>query len=242
MGQIVKQDRAVSLELLHASLGLVDQEWVAADARGKIDLAAVGAYAAFAFCGSFWGPEVFLVDLHGLIKYTEDKLQVDGKAFIIIPLLGRFKNELGDQYHLTPLAAETQSGIKVRLWAERLIAARKSEHRQHGPAFQKADGACKYGWLEREILERFQVVQQKHPDIIPADVQVLEDYGISRSFRCRATSEARARRVKPADIDIANRWRSFQDAKGHRPRLAMRDHYLDIRLTIPALLRFSESL
>jgi len=85
-------------------------------------------------------------------------------------------------------------------------------------------------------------VQQERPDIIPTDVQVLEDYGISRSFRQGATSEARACGVKPADIELANRWRSFEDAKGHRPRLAMRDHYSDIRLTILALLRFSEQL
>jgi hypothetical protein len=242
MGQIVKQDRAVSLDLMHAFLGLVDQEWATANAKERADLAAIGAYATFAFCGSFRGLEVFLVDLHGLIKYTEERLKVEGKEFIIIPLLGRFKNELGDQYHLTPLIAETQSGIKVRVWAERLIEARQSERRTHGLAFGSADGTCKYGWFEREILERFQVVQQKHPDIIPADVQVLEDYGVSRSFRRGATSEARARGVKPADIDIANRWRSFKDARGHRPRLAMRDHYSDIRLVIPALLRFSENL
>jgi hypothetical protein len=104
------------------------------------------------------------------------------------------------------------------------------------------DGSCRYGWYEREILERFQVVQQKGPDIVPADVQVLEDYGISRSFRRGATSEARARGVKPADIDMANRWRAFESAKGHCPRLAIRDHYSDIRLTIPALFRFSEGL
>jgi hypothetical protein len=102
MGQIVKQDRAVSLDLMHAFLESLEKEWSAADRQGKIDVASIGAYAAFAFCGSFRGPEVFLVDLHGLIKYTQENFQVDGKDFIIVPLLGRFKNELGDQYHLIP--------------------------------------------------------------------------------------------------------------------------------------------
>jgi hypothetical protein len=79
-------------------------------------------------------------------------------------------------------------------------------------------------------------------DIIPADVQVLEEYGLSRSFRRGATSEARARGVTGEDVDLTNRWRSFEGARGHRPRLTMRDHYSDIRLMIPALLRFSGSL
>jgi hypothetical protein len=34
-------------------------------------------------------------------------LSVNGKAYVIIPLLGRFKNELGDQYHLIPLIVTT---------------------------------------------------------------------------------------------------------------------------------------
>jgi hypothetical protein len=44
---------------------------------------------------------------------------------------------------------------------------------------------------EQEILERFQAIQSKRPDLISADTQVLEDYGISRSYRRGATSEAR---------------------------------------------------
>jgi hypothetical protein len=183
MGQIVKQDRAVSVDLMHAFLRLMEKEWSAADARERRELAAIGAYAVFAFCGSFRGPEVFLVDLYGLIKYTDENLAVDGKEYIIIPLLGRFKNELGDQYHLTPLIAVSKSGIKVKQWAQHLIECRRAEHRSHGPEFGSRDGACRYGWYEREFLERFQAVQQSHPHIIPADVQLLEDYGISRSFR-----------------------------------------------------------
>jgi hypothetical protein len=68
---------------------------------------------------------------------------VDGKDLIIIPLLGRFKNELGDQYHLTPLIAETRSGIKVKLWAQHLIEARRSELRRHAPTFGNADVSCR---------------------------------------------------------------------------------------------------
>jgi hypothetical protein len=36
--------------------------------------------------------------------------------YVMVPLLGRFKNEIGEQYHLTPLAAETKSGLKLKLW------------------------------------------------------------------------------------------------------------------------------
>ncbi len=177
---------------------------------------------------------MFAIDLHGLRKYLQDTQVAGSKEYVIIPLLGRFKNELGNQYHLTPLVAQTKLGLKVKQWVQRLVEAHALEGRTRGGTFTEQDGSVRYTWYEREILDRFQTIQQRHPDIIPADVQVLEEYGLSRSFCRGATSEARARGTNAADIDVANRWRAFEEAKGHRPRLAMRDHYADISLLIPA--------
>lgn len=196
-----------------------------------------------AFCGSFRGPEVFLVDLYGLNKYYEENPSYEGQEYVIIPLLGRFKNEVGSQYHLTPLAACTKSGLKVKVWIGRLLEVHQRDRRFNGPAFCDVLGQVASSPLyEREILERFQMIQERHPEIISRDVQVLEEYGLSRSFRRGATSEARARGVDPDDIDLTNRWRNFESARGRRPRMSMRDHYSDIRLLIPALVRFSQSL
>jgi len=244
MGQIVRQDRAISLELMHALCSLLNQEWeVAENHKVRSQIAALGAYSVIAFCGSFRGPEVFLTDLHGLIKYGEERLLAAGKEYVIIPLLGHFKNEIGDQHHLTPLIAVTKSGLRVKEWVDRLVEVRRSKGQVRGPAFaDPGTGAIGMEWYEREILERFQTVQQQRPDIIPPDVQVLEEYGLSRSFRRGATSEARARGTDKDDVDLTNRWRTFEGAKGKRPRLAMRDHYSNIRLLIPALIRFSENM
>jgi hypothetical protein len=244
MGQVIKQDRAVSLDLMHSLMTMLEGEWEACkDARGKNWIASIGAYSLIAFCGSFRGPEVFQVDLFGLMKYVEENPCYKEKEYVIIPLMGRFKNELGEMYHLTPLAATTKSGLEVKKWVKRLVEVRGQEKRSHGPAFAESpNGIINYPKYEREILERFQSIQANRPDVIPADVQVLDEYGLSRSFRRGATSEARARGVRSEDVDLVNRWRTFEGAKGHRPRLTMRDHYSDIRLMIPALLRFSENL
>jgi len=161
MGQVVKQDMAVSLELMHALVEMLEKEWEHASTTSQRSaVASVGAYATIAFCCSFRGPEVFLTDLFGLNKYLAADLSVDGKAYVIIPLLGRFKNELGNQYHLTPLIATTKSGIPVRIWVQRLVDTRLKEGRRNGPAFGDQAGRISYPWYEREILERFQVVQQ----------------------------------------------------------------------------------
>jgi hypothetical protein len=103
---------------------------------------------------------VFLVDLYGLIKYTEENLKSGDKEYVIVPLMGRFKNEIGDQYHLTPLVATTESGLKVKLWIKHLVEVRKLENQEHGPAFSELNrhvvDSSRY---EREILERFQFIQ-----------------------------------------------------------------------------------
>jgi hypothetical protein len=60
MGQLVKQDRAVSLDLMHALMEMLELQWeMSEDARGQNLIASIGAYSIIAFCGSFRGPEVF---------------------------------------------------------------------------------------------------------------------------------------------------------------------------------------
>ena len=70
MGQVVKQDMAVSLELMLALVEMLEKEWEqATTSHLRSAIVSVGAYVTVAFCGSFRGPEVFLVDLYGLNKY-----------------------------------------------------------------------------------------------------------------------------------------------------------------------------
>jgi hypothetical protein len=184
MGQVVRQDRAISLELMHALCSVLEQEWARApELRHKTQIACLGAYCVIAFCGSFRGNEVFMTDLHGLIKYGSDNLLVAGKEYVMIPLLGRFKNEVGDQYHLTPLIAVTKSGLQVKVWVHRLIEVRQAGGHVHSPAFaDPRTGVVPVDWYESEILDRIQHIQSRRPDLIPADVQVLEEFGLSRSF------------------------------------------------------------
>jgi hypothetical protein len=69
MGQEVRQDWVIPLEVMHALMSYLDKEWrETTDPDTRILRASIGAYAIIAFCGSFRGSEAFLVDLHGLRK------------------------------------------------------------------------------------------------------------------------------------------------------------------------------
>ena len=85
-------------------------------------------------------------------------------------------------------------------------------------------------------------VQKLDSRLIPKDVDVPNDMGLNRSLRRGSTSAARSRNVSETDIDLMNRWRKIENAKGMKPAHKMRDHYSDVRLMAPAYLRYSQFL
>jgi hypothetical protein len=182
MGQETHQDLALSIGVLIELLNVLEVEWNAPDASRE-ELAYVGAFACIAYAGSFCGNEVFHTDLYGLLKYAELPLTEAGQRYVLVPLLGRFKNKDGKRYHLIPLAYESASGIKIGCWVERLVEV-KCRHRQmRGPAFSDRRGEPLSSlWIEMEVLDRLHRVQSEKPDLIPKEVNVYEEYGISRSF------------------------------------------------------------
>ena len=123
------------------------------------------------------------------------------------------------------------------------MKARAEEGRTQGPLFtDKVSGVAWSKDYEIKIIERLQRVQDDNKDLILTHVSVAEEYGISRSFRRGATTEARNQGVAEGDIDAMNRWRNFENARGRRPRLKMQDHYSNIKQMTPTLLRFSQAL
>jgi hypothetical protein len=239
MGQDIRQDRAISLNVMHALMDHLEGEWGStADFNTRFHVASLGAYSVIAFCGSFRGLEVFLTDLYGLRKYLDSPRQAQELPHVIIPLLGRLKNENGEKYHLTPLCSVTSSGLQVETWVHRLVQCQAHFGRVQGPAFTTLAGTPAYtSTFEMDILDRFHAIEAWRPDLITPDVQVYEEYGLSRSFRRGSTSEARAWNVDDRDVRLINRWPSFDEGRGQRPRLNMQDHYSDIRLLIQWALR-----
>jgi len=242
MGQEVQQNWAITLPTVHALLDRLETEWNAALGQAQLEMVgSLGAFVAIAFCGSFRGNEVFLVDLFGVSKYLNSSEVEEGT--VVIPLLGRFKGETGERYHLTPLAAVTSSGIPVKKWVERLVKIKEKRFCTHGPLFGDDRGSILNSRvIEMGLMDRLQSIKETQPGIIPSDVDVYEDFGISRSFRRGATSTARTRGVDDKYVNLINRWRSFENAKGRRPTLAMQDHYSDIQILLPELLKFSLAL
>jgi hypothetical protein len=87
MGQEIRQNLAMSIRVLLALLDLLEREWQADPTlHGKEVKVYLGAFSVIAYGGLFRGNEVFLTNLYGLSKYTQNPLFENGSRYVIIPL------------------------------------------------------------------------------------------------------------------------------------------------------------
>jgi hypothetical protein len=233
MGAIYKPNLALTSALMVVYLEVVQARINEATSEKEGHLwTSLGAYSVLCFCGSLRGNEGFLLDLYGLRLYLDEGREPQClKPHVVAPLLGRFKNEIGERgYHLVLLAPVTQSGLRVRYWLEALVKVRVEEGRTRGPAFCDEEGWIAYsGTYESRFFEILTEIQGVSPDLIPALVDVVEDYGIGCSFHQGSDSEAISRGVDSSDIDAMIRWRIVERARGWRPVFSlMREHYADV--------------
>ena len=124
-----------------------------------------------------------------------------------------------------------------------LLRMHEKSGRSKGPTFIDGTGKRMASEsMQKIILNQLLKVQANRPDVISDSVEVLEEYGISRSFRRGATTHARTVNVSKADIKAANRWRDLENAQGRQINQPIMDHYSEIRQILPTLLRFSKAL
>ena len=142
-----------------------------------------------------------------------------------------------------PLAGETRSGLKPRLWVGRAISELANKGVTRGPLFRTPNGQpIRAGSMEPIFFARLEEVQEMRPDLIPEQVDVTDVYGVSRSFRRGSTTEAGNRGVPATVIELNNRWRKTERSGMSQASLGMREHYTDISLALPQLLKYSKAL
>ena len=58
--------------------------------------------------------------------------------------------------------------------------------------------------MEQKFFDHLEHIESEHPDLIPSTDDVVEEYGIYRSFRRASTSEATKKGIPPELIDTNN--------------------------------------
>jgi hypothetical protein len=242
LGDEVHPDRALALDILLEIMALVERDWEGSPPQKKLQLALEGSFYLIAYTLAFRGEGVPLVDLKGLRAHWEQGASYK-TPHVVIPLLGRFKNEVGEAYHIMPVCAETPRGLKPRLWIGRVIECYQAMGVVTGRVFRSSSGECgKMADYEPTFFDRLEEVKTKRPDLIPSNLEIAEHDGVSRSFRRGATSEATNAGANVEVIEANGWWKKVHQSGSRRPNLTTRKHYTDVRLILEFLLKFSSFL
>jgi len=189
--------------------------------------------------------EVVLADIVGMRKHHGLGMKHKDPALrhTVVALLGRFKTESGEKYHLMPLAWQSRSGLQPSIWVERMLTWYEKRKVPQGPVFRTSVGQRAKPVAYQPLLHQLLLdIQEDRPDLIPRGIDVVEEYAVGRSFRRGSNTQAINQKVDERDIDLNNRWRRFEAARGRQPRLQMQQHYADVMQMLPALLRYSAAL
>jgi hypothetical protein len=193
------------------------------------ELVMAGSYMCIAYGGSLRGCEALWVCGDNLRKHIDvGRDDVVNGSHVVVPLIGKFKGEMGTRMHVIPLANETSSGVKIRWWLERLVDLLREEAMMDCPAFCDSDG---YQLRESDIEKVFQPILEelikndamKH--LWPRRLAIREYCRCFRSFRRGAENEALNNGVKEDTIKLVNRWRAYEQKRGKQPGFDMMHHY-----------------
>ena len=247
MGRQTKRNIALDYEVLHIILANLEE-----DIENNRDftfhqkrwLAMVGCYLVTVFVLSLRGNEGFMVEAGGLTNHLpHGRDRSEDLPFVVVPLLGRFKNEDGEKWHLMLSVSVTASGFRVRHWIERVCNILVDENKQSGPAFCHPSGiAIKTIEMDDEFHSQLERVQEKRPDLIPVNVEVREDYSVFRSLRRGSTSRVGELGIPDPIVDLHNRWRKVEIGGGQISSSNMRANYTELRLTKKVRLKYTVNL
>jgi hypothetical protein len=197
------------------------------------------------FGGALRGGEVLMLEASEFVKRRDDGRSLKENGHVVVPLMGRFKNETGERNLVIVLSNVTKSGLQIRKWIDRFTALLLSEGkgRTTGPAICDKDGFVLENWkINGELHQMLKRVQSLNDEIIPNDIDVDKSFNTYRSFRRGATTRAKEQGVSEATIGLNNRWRSVQNKQGSLPKLPMTQLYVEISQALTSKLRFSKSL
>ena len=246
MGRQTKPNIALDYKILHLILTQFEQEIVSevVPMERKRWLVVCGALLLIGFVLSLRGPECFMVEAHGLMSHLHYGTGDDEEIpFVIVPLLGKFKNEDGERWHLMMSVSRTGSGFEVRKWIESLVKILELENNTSGPAFCYPNGKLLSSLdVDLEFHGSLEKVQIDYPNLIEEGLDVRESYSIFRSLRRGSTSRAAELKIDDSVVNLHNRWGTVDYLGGQRSRSNMRDYYTSIRLTRAARLEYTTKL
>ena len=247
VGDLIIQDLAISKDVMLEIMLIIERRLVENpnDTR-NIEL---GYFCLVSWLAALRGNEVMYSNLGETNKLLE--LAKGNRAAPHAPLVlqGKFKNSKAETKYIFVLSCETSSNFPANIltWTERICKLRRSEGRESGWIYAYKEGPKKgkqlpMTFLEENLMEVLDEIQEARSDLIPRDLDIREEYGVFRSFRRGATTEAGNKRVRKSTIELNNSWRKQEASRGKHVTADMVTYYTEIMLAKDARLEFSRAL
>jgi hypothetical protein len=202
MGDIVRPERALPHEIMVAIQAELEKDWENSDPRSRLELALEAAYYLIGFALALRGEEIPLVELRGTSKHWDRSTQ-HIKPHVVVTLLGRFKSETGECYHMMPVMYTTPRGLETGKWIERVLMEYRRKGVVSGYMFRNPDGSkIRSSSMNHKFHDRLELIQSLKPQLITQDTEVRDEYGVSRSFRRGGTSTATNNGAPPLVIKL----------------------------------------
>ena len=216
MGDIVSQDRAYSIQVLHKLLQSYELEWERHGYAIPLGILSSCMFLLVSCLGGMRGFEVMWTDLAALrydLGFCEDNHDFSAIAW---PVVGRFKAHDGQLgCYIIPIAGTTNSGITFFKWTQRFVGRLAMDGHCQGWAFKNQDGTrAKASQFMEDIYQRLETIQSE-TSLIDPDCDIRAEYGAQRSGRRFLTTEATIQGVKPHILEYHCRWQTDR-ANGER--------------------------
>lgn len=245
MGMVRRQNEALTSKLVLGVCSEAEKIWTLAHSDLKrVEMEDAVCFMLIAFGTGLRGEEVPLVSLEGLLNFWMETRRGDHiERHMMITLSGRFKGEVDSRWHMVPVCDKTRSNIPFRLWMERIMQRRVNRQlRTKGWLFETKTGArAKFGKYDPTFRSLVTLARATNPRLVAAAIEP-DDFSLWRSPRRGAVLETTHQGVDSKVMELINRWRSKEAAKGSMPNLPMRQVYTEVKSTLPTMMQYSRAL
>jgi hypothetical protein len=150
MGRLVKQDLGISFDMLMEVLRVYEEELMDINISDKCKWFIVVCSGAFVilWAGALRGGEIFMLEASEFARRRDDGRDREEDGHVIVPLMGRFKNETVERNLLIVLANRTKGGLDIRRCVDWFtsILLREGKGSNTGPAVCNEDRGA-YGTM-----------------------------------------------------------------------------------------------
>jgi len=245
LGRQLRQDLGISIGVMLEIQRDLELRWgTSRSGEERRSLAELAVLFLVVFCWGLRGEEIFLISL-GATRKVWDPSQAHVTPHVMLALVGRRKRLIGNRAFLLPSVVETASGLRPGVWLGRIIEAFDEVGIVTGYLMNRENGRgdprlSDYNEVFVEVLSG---VQARRPDLIHAELDVSEEFGLPRSGRRGATTQARVGGVTDLDIGANQLWRKTELNVGRSFRSGdMISYYTEVAQSLPLQLRFSKAL